>query len=378
MNASAPQKAGPVSAAQRPEWAPRIWQGCDFFAWVRILVRNRFAVHWAFLYIAVIVTFVSFGNTILRLVQEAVYGRRIRRTPITQPPIFILGHWRSGTTFLHELMIQDERFGYPTTYEALDPNHFLLTERYFVPIFKFLVPNRRPMDNMAAGFDRPQEDEFALCMLGVPSPYLTIAFPNNGPQAQEYLDFEGVPPRAVERWKRALYRFLQQITYKTGKRLILKSPPHTGRIQVLQEMFPDALFVHIMRDPHVVYPSTIKLWKTFYQLHSFQRPTFAGLDEYVFTTFLRMYGKLEEGRRLVDPARFYDVRYEELVRDPVGQMRAIYDHFRLGSFDAYLPRLERYLATVKGYETNRYELTPEQRAKINQRWGDVIRRYGYG
>jgi omega-hydroxy-beta-dihydromenaquinone-9 sulfotransferase len=378
MSVSAPQKPASAKTGPRPEWAPRIWQGCDFFAWLRILVRNRFAVHWSLLYIAMVVTFVSLGNTILRLVQQAVYGRRIRRTPITQPPIFILGHWRSGTTFLHELMIQDERFGYPTTYEALDPGHFLLTERYFVPLFRWLVPSRRPMDNMAAGFDRPQEDEFALCMMGVPSPYMTIAFPNHGPQFQEYLDFEGVPPRAVERWKLTLYRFLQQITYKTGKRLILKSPPHTGRIKVLQEMFPGARFVHIMRDPYVVYASTVKLWKTLYQLHGFQRPTFAGLEEYVFTTFLRMYAKLEEGRRLVDPARFFEIRYEELVRDPVGQMRALYEHFQLGGFGAYLPRLESYLATVKGYETNRYELTPEQRAKITQRWGEVIRRYGYG
>ena len=82
------------------------------------------------------------------------------------PPIFILGHWRTGTTLLHEFMIRDERFGYPTTYECMDPNHFLLTEGLFTRWLNFLVPTHRPMDNMKAGFDRPQEDEFALCMLG--------------------------------------------------------------------------------------------------------------------------------------------------------------------------------------------------------------------
>jgi hypothetical protein len=375
MTSPAPEKA--PQAPKPAEWAPHIWQGCDSFAWLRMLARNRFAVHWSLLYVALIVTFVSIGHTVLRLIQEAIYGRRIRRTRITHPPIFIIGHWRSGTTFLHELMIQDERFGFPNTYECLDPGHFLLTERWFVPLFRFLIPSHRPMDNMAAGFERPQEDEFALCMIGVPSPYLTIAFPNHPPQDQEYLDFEGVRPRALARWKLALYRFLQQLTYKSGKRLILKSPPHTGRIKVLQEMFPGALFVHIMRDPYVVYPSTVKLWKTFYQLHGFQRPRFVGLEEHVFATFLRMYAKLEEGRRLVEPARFCDVRYEDLVRDPVGQMHRIYDHFGLGGFDAFLPRLEAYLTSVKGYETNRYQLTPDERAKITQRWGEVIRRYGY-
>ena len=29
------------------------------------------------------------------------------KSKIDQPPVFIIGHWRSGTTMLHELMIQD-------------------------------------------------------------------------------------------------------------------------------------------------------------------------------------------------------------------------------------------------------------------------------
>jgi len=377
MAASALDKPEPAAAVKRPEWAPRIWQGCDFFAWLRLLVRNRFAVHWSFLYIAVIVTFVSMGHTVLRLVQEALYGKRIRQTILREPPIFILGHWRNGTTLLHELMIQDPRFGFPNTYECLDPSHFLLTERFFKRCFGFLVPSRRPMDNMPAGFDRPQEDEFALCMLGVPSPYLTIAFPNHPPQAQEYLDFEGVPRRALARWKLTLYRFLQSVAYRNTKRLVLKSPPHTGRIKVLQELFPGALFVHIMRDPYVVFASTVNLWKTLYLAHGLQRPTFAGLEEHVFTTYLRLDAKLEEGRRLVDARHFYELRYEDLVRDPVGQLRALYEHFDFGGFETYLPHLERFLATIKGYETNRYQLKPEQRAEITRRWGEVIRRYGY-
>jgi hypothetical protein len=378
--AAAPAETTPTSrpAAKKPEWAPRIWQGCDFFAWLRLLARNRFAVHPSCVYIAVVATFVSFMHTVLRLIQEALYGKRIRRTVIRQPPIFLIGHWRTGTTLLHELMILDPRHGFPNTYECLDPNHFLLTERLFTRWLRFLMPSRRPMDNMAAGFERPQEDEFALCMLGAPSPYLTIAFPNRPPQCQEYLDFAGVKPRALARWKLLFYRFLQQLTYKNPRRLVLKSPPHTGRVAVLRAMFPDALFIHIVRDPYVVFPSTVNLWKTFYRTHGLQKPTFAGLEEYVFTTFLRLHAALEEGKRLLDREHFYELRYEDLVADPVGQMRALYEHFHLGGFNDYLPHLERYLASVKGYETNRYTLTPEQRAEITRRWGEVIRRQGYG
>jgi hypothetical protein len=369
--------AAPPVPAKKPRWAPRMWEGCDFFAWLKLLFRNRCAVHPPHWYIAVIITFFSFTNTLLRLLQDAIYGRVVRKIKLTEPPIFILGHWRTGTTLLHEFMICDERFGYPTTFECLEPNHFLLTEEFLTHWLKFLVPSSRPMDNMKAGFDRPQEDEFAMCMLGAGSPYLTIAFPNHPPQCQEYLDLEGISASALRRWKRALKQFLKRVTFKTGKRLVLKSPPHTARIKTLKLMFPKAIFIHIVRDPYVVFPSTVNLWRTLYKLHGLQTPTFVGLEEQVLQTFTRMYQRLEEGRKLLDPGQFYELRYEDLIVDPAGALKKIYEHFQIGGFDQCLPRLTEYLASIKGYETNKYQLTKEQRAEITNRWGEVIRRYGY-
>ncbi len=369
--------AAPPPLAKKPEWMPRMWEGCDFFAWLKLLARNGFAVHPRQWYIAVIITYVSFHNTLLRLIQDAIYGRAVRKTQIKEPPIFLLGHWRTGTTLLHELMICDPRFGYPTTIECMMPNHFLLTEYYFTTWFKFLISSSRPMDNMKAGFDRPQEDEFALSMFGVGSPYKTIAFPNNAPVDQEYLDMEGVPESGLRRWKRAFKQFLRQITYKTGKRLVLKSPPHTARIKVLKEMFPGAIFIHIVRDPYVVFPSTVNLWRTLYKTHGMQTPNYIGLEELVLKTFTRMYEKLEEGKKMLGPNQFYELRYEDLVKNPEAEMQKIYDHFQLGGYEVYLPKLREYLASVKGYETNKYQLTDEQKALIASRWGDVIRRYGY-
>jgi hypothetical protein len=370
MSASAEKKA-------KPEWAPRIWEGCEFFGWLRLLARNRFAVPPSYWYLVVIITIMSFWNTILRLTQQAIFGRAVRNTTLKHPPIFIIGHWRTGTTLLHEFLTLDERHSFPTTYDCLSPNHFLLTEA-IIPLFmRFLVPSKRPMDNMKAGFERPQEDEFALCMLGQPSPYWTIAFPNNGPQYQEFFDLENISAKALRRWRRAFKTFIKQLTYKNPNRLVLKSPPHTCRIKVLQKLFPGALFVHIVRDPYVVYSSTVNLWKTLYQTHGLQKPTCAGLEDYVYRTFVHIYDKLDEARPHLDPAHFFEIRYEDLVKDPVASMRDLYEHFQLGGFDAYQPRLEQYLASIKGYETNRYQLTQEQKAKISQRWGKVIQRYGY-
>src|SRR5260370_33954083 len=91
--------------AGKREWMPRVWNGCDFFAWLRLLIRNRFAVHWSCWYIAFVVTFMSFCHTVLRFLQGAIYGPRVANTPLREAPIFIIGHWRTGTTVLHELLI---------------------------------------------------------------------------------------------------------------------------------------------------------------------------------------------------------------------------------------------------------------------------------
>ncbi|HEY1860814.1 MAG TPA: sulfotransferase [Gemmataceae bacterium] len=361
----------------RREWTPHMWQGMEFFAWVRLLARNRFAIHFSCLYVAVIASVVSLFHSLLRLAEEVVYGNRIRRTTLTNAPLFIIGHWRTGTTLLHELLILDDRHSYPTTYQCLDPNHFLLTERFLTRCLWFLVPHHRPMDNMAAGWNRPQEDEFALTMMGAPSPYLTIAFPNHPPQHQDAFDLENLSPSAQALWKRRFLHFLRRLTLRNPKRLILKSPTHTFRIKALLDLFPNARFVHIVRDPYVVFPSTVNLWKSLYYTHGLQVPTYAGVDEYVFQTFTELYSKLEETRSLIVPSRFHELRYEDLVRDPIGEMRLLYEHLKLDGFETVLPKMEQYLDQVAGYQTNRYELPAELREEITRRWGAVIKRYGY-
>jgi hypothetical protein len=357
---------------------PHIWEGCDLFAWLRLILRNHLRIsptHW---YVAFIVTFVSLSHTLLRWLQEAWYGSRLDRVPIRHAPLFIIGHWRTGTTLLHELLILDEQHTYPNTYQCLEPNHFLLTERLFKRWLRFLLPPHRPMDNMPTGWERPQEDEFALCMMGQPSPYLTIAFPNHPPQDQDALDLDALPPRVRQGWKNAFLRFLRHLAFKDPRRLVLKSPTHTCRIPALLELFPDARFVHIVRDPHVVFPSTINLWKSLYTTHGLQRPTFAGLEEYVFSTFTHLYARLEQSKHLLAGNRFHEVRYEDLLADPVGQLRLLYERLELDGFERFLPRLKTYLDANADYKTNRYpELGPELRAEIAHRWGHVIRRYGY-
>jgi hypothetical protein len=216
-------------------------------------------------------------------------------------------------------------------------------------------------------------------MLGQPSPYASrIAFPNEPPQDAAYSSLDDLSPAARAAWERTMRRLLQQITLLRGKRIVLKSPLHSLRIRWLLEMFPEARFIHIMRDPYVVFPSTVHMRKSTLRAYAWQQPTFAGLEDEIFRQGLKLYDQLEAGRQRVPAGQFHELRYEDLVQEPAREMRRLYERLGLGGFDAFLPRMEKYLATTKGYQTNRYELTAEQRAEITQRWGTIIERYGYG
>src|SRR5260370_42416740 len=150
------------------------------------------------------------------------------------------------------------------------------------------------MDRTAAAAPRGRTPDSPLPPRRPPSQSSATAFPPHPPQDQDAFDLEKLPPREFRTWKTLFLRFVRQLTFKDSRRLILKSPTHSCRIKTLLELFPDARFVHIVRDPYVVFPSTVNLWKTLYLTHGLQTPTFAGLEQYAFHTFTHLYHKLYE------------------------------------------------------------------------------------
>lgn len=86
--------------------------------WFRLLARNHFAIapiRWA---MAAIISLFAPVNIFFALLQRFRLGRAIDETKLADDPVFVIGHWRSGTTYLHELLVRDERFTYPNTYDV--------------------------------------------------------------------------------------------------------------------------------------------------------------------------------------------------------------------------------------------------------------------
>lgn len=342
-----------------------------------LLVKNRFRVHPLRLPMAAAITGWTPWNSVLSLVQKLLLSHAIKRTPIA-PPVFILGHWRSGTTFLHELLARDSRVTSPSTLDCFLPHHSLISGWFFTNFGGFMLPSQRPQDNVAAGWAHPQEDEFALMSLGLPSPYLRMAFPNHQAVHTDYLDSEALAPRERGEWLDGLEDFIRVVSYREpGKPVVLKSPTHLGRLEALAERFPDARFVHIIRDPSSVYPSTQRLWQSLDYVQGLQIPQNRELDEYVLSNLERMYAAFERQRQTIPDGKICDVLYEDLVADPAREVERIYRQLDLLDFEAARPALEQYVDSQRDFKGNRHQLEPAEQEQIRTRWGPFFEPYGY-
>jgi omega-hydroxy-beta-dihydromenaquinone-9 sulfotransferase len=179
-------------------------------------------------------------------------------------------------------------------------------------------------------------------------------------------------------WKRAFLNFVRTLSSRDPRRLVLKSPTHTARIPTLLELFPDAKFVHITRDPYVLFSSTVKLWTSMAKKHGFQaprRPDF--IREKVLTEFRIIVERYLTDRSLIPTGRLVELRYESLIQDPIAGMRSVYEELSLGGWDNVHPAIEGYFANQKDYETNKYQLSDSDRQLVQDRWGDLIDQMGY-
>jgi hypothetical protein len=348
-------------------------------AWFRLLGENRFAVAPAKYYLLLLISLTSLFNSVFAILQRAIFGRRIERTRLRQDPIIILGHWRSGTTLLHELLSLDPRHHCPSTYACLAPEHFLVSQRLVSRWLRFLMPHRRSQDNVRLDLAGPQEDEWAICAMGLPSPYRAVAFPNRLPHAAEYVTLRHVAASDARRWKRKWCNFLKAVSLQApGKRLALKSPLHTARLPILLELFPDARFVHIVRNPRDVFPSTMRLWRRLAEDDGLQIPQPARFEAFVLENYAHLYRSYEQTAHLIPPDRLCEIRYEDLVREPIGTVRRVYQQLELGDSDKLPAALDDFATKMSEFQTNTYRHTPEDDAKVARNWGSIRARLGYG
>jgi hypothetical protein len=113
-----------------------------------------------------------------------------------------------------------------------------------------------------------------------------------------------------------------------ARRWLLKYPVHMGNLRALFQIYPDACIVQTHRDPSQVIPSICSLvagWRAIYE-GGVDRRQIARSQTELWATGME-HGM--EVRREVDPSRFFDLHFREVLADPVAAVRRIYAHFDL-------------------------------------------------
>ena len=315
----------------------------------------------------------------LRLLERIVHGRRIAEVNLDEPPIFIVGHWRSGTTHLHNLMSLDPRLGYVTMYQAALPEGSLVAPRWLRNLIGRLVPLKRPMDNMQWPMDAPQEDEIPLAKTAPFSFYHLFSFPQCARQLlHDYLLFDGASARVRREFKRKYLRVLKiAALHANGRRLVLKNPANTGRIRLLLEMFPDAKFIHIHRCPYDVYQSTRNMYGRLHSLTALQPAKDPSTGEDLFYVYQQVMRRFMSEEHLIPPSNLIEVRFEDLERNPQAEMARIYEQLRLPGFAAVHQPLAAYLRDQNHYQKNQFQISAAEQRRVEQHWGFAFRRFGY-
>ena len=356
---------------------PGVLAGITLGDWLKLLAENRFSVDFAYLPRAVSVSFAALVNSVFRWYEDRRYGPKWKDAPVPTP-LFVLGHWRSGTTHLHYLLGRDHRFACPNFYQVICPHTFLSMERRFSGLMAFLLPEHRAYDNVRLDLTVPCEDEFAMCVSGFRTPYLTGVFARRAAHYDRFLTFRSAPPRDVEEWKASLRRFFRKLAWKHGKPLILKSPPHTGRIKLLLEMFPDARFVHIHRDPYTVFQSSVHTYTAGLPFGRLQRTNGVDWAERILRQYKELYDAFFEERGLIAAGRFHELSFRELEKDPLRELRKLYEALDLPEFAKVEPAVRTYVDSLSGYRKNVFpELAPDVRRRIAGEWRRCFEAWGY-
>jgi hypothetical protein len=379
MSQPEPSINKPKDANWYPPWAPRFWHGMRISDYIRLLSENGFRIHPARIPMATLVTGCAAFNSTMAAIQSRLFQRRIESARLKGPPVFIIGHWRSGTTLMHELISMDPRYAYPSNFDAFLPHHFLVSRSVLYPLIKLLMPSKRPMDNMALNVASPQEDDFALCAYGAPTPYRRIAFPNRPNNDHLQLNFDSVDERLQDAVHQAMTNFLKSLTVRYGKPLVLKSPPHTGRLKQLAEWFPEAKFIHLSRNPETLVLSTMRLWRLLDDVNGFQLPKYDDewLKNYVFQCKDEMYSSYFQHRDSLPSNRLAEVRFEDLIANPVATVGGVYDQLQLGDFTEVRPAIENYFNQKRGHKKNVFEIPQPLREEISAHWREYMDAFGY-
>lgn len=278
-------------------------------------------------------------------------------------PLFVTGLPRTGTTLLHGLLAQDPGHRAPLSWEMMFPAPPPERAHYHHD------PRIAAAERQLRWFHRLNPDFKRIHDLGARLPEECLIITSHSFQSFQFQTTHYVP--RYETWLEAQdlrpsyayhRRFLQHLQWRwRGERWILKAPAHLFGIAALFDVYPDAGVIFTHRDPLEVVGSLASLTYTLRSTFSDDVDPVQVGPEMTARWSDGLYRALRErDRGVVSASRFFDVRYDELLRAPIDVVRRIYAHYGLPFSPTAEERMSRFLARHPKDKHGRHRYTLDQ------------------
>jgi hypothetical protein len=309
--------------------------------------------------------------------EKKLFEEKIEAHTLPNNPIIIVGHWRTGSTFLHQLLALDNNLVTSNVFQGSIPDSFLSSRKSYEPIMSRALKGTRPMDQVKLGMDEPLEDEYALFRLCGYSPLERLVFPKEkGYFLNQFSEFLPKGDKLRE-WKQAVILFYKKLTLNNNKVILIKNPFHSFRIKALSEVFPNARYIHIIRNPHKVVPSTIRMWDIVGTQNAmntkWQKPTISETSKVLND----MLYNIDDDFKSLPNDKYYEVKFEDLENDPKTHIKSIYKHLNVEFSGEFEKQIDLFLESVKEYKKNKYEMPKDDRLEINNILGQWMSKKKY-
>lgn len=319
----------------------------------------------------------------LRWLELVMQKSKINRHEIERGPIFILGFYRSGTSYLHHFLTQDDRLGYHTNFQMIFPELMLSCEKWLSPFFEAifrLFKIQDPVHRVPLSFKFPGEEDAAMTTsLNPRGAQWGYFFPTRmNEYFRRFVLFENIPDSELEKWKQAYILLLKKISLANrGKQLVLKSPPHTARIKLLLSLFPDAKFILIHRNPYEVYASNKRFWKVTQDIYAIGKTEAVDINKIILDTYSETMHRYLSEKQMVPSGQLIELPYEELVTRPLDSMRWIYETLNLCEFSYCEGKMRAFAERQKKFVIMEHKLPPEEKTMVSQKWEPFFRNWNY-
>jgi hypothetical protein len=344
----------------------------------RLLFQNRFRIHpiyWLRFWYAI---FLSSVMTPLRILEALRFKRKIKKTKITADPLFVIGHYRTGTTYLMTTLALDKSKGYVSNMEGYAPHYFLGAEKIITKVLDASLPATRPMDNVPMGSSEPTEEEYSIGARHKYGYYNGFIFPKNFKLYSKYNSFDQCSEKDAKKWQKEYWFFLKKMTLKyKGKMLILKNPANTYRLKYLTKMFPNAKYIHMYRNPYLMYASSVRFFREVFAIYALQTWKDEDLQQGILDNVKEMYEKLAVDRALIPKENIIDIKYEDLLKEPMKQFERIYKELKIEGWEEVKKDIKEYTDTQKSYKPNEWTMSDDYIIKVNKHWDFIRDLHGY-